>query len=136
MLETRTASKPASAETFIRSSASLGSDCRTASSTVATRSRWPSRMWPGFGSWIKLVLVVGEVVPAPVVALLVAGPVEARVIVVSLPPPSVKPIAIPATAAAPSRASAGPFQLTGGHLSGLADDVAREVGRSCRPGHL
>jgi hypothetical protein len=45
------------------------------------------------------------------------GPDEALVIVVPLPPPSLKPIAIPATAAAPSRASAGPFQLTGGHVS-------------------
>src|SRR5438128_1324458 len=132
MLETRTASKPASAETFIRSSASFGSDCLTASSTVATRSRWPSRMCPGFGSWIKVVLVVGEVVP-----VLVAGPVGALVIVVSLPPPSVRPIAIPATAAAPSRANAGPFHLTGGHLSGLAGEVARarELGRRCRTGH-
>jgi len=43
------------------------------------------------------------------------------VIVSLLPPPSVKPIAIPAIAAAPSRAKAGPFHLTGGHLSGLAD---------------
>src|SRR5207237_3449529 len=67
----------------------------------------------------------------PVVVVLVAagGADEALVIVVPLPPPSLKPIAIPATAAAPSRASAGPFQLTGGHVSGLAGDVARFLGR-------
>ena len=65
----------------------------------------------------------------PVVVVLVAagGADEALVIVVPLPPPSLKPIAIPATAAAPSRASAGPFQLTGGHVSGLAGDVARRT---------
>ena len=69
-------------------------------------------------------------VPVPAVALapcdvppadVVPVPVERFVIVSLLPPLRVKPIAIPAIAAAPSRAKAGPFHLTGGHLSGLAD---------------
>ena len=76
----------------------------------------------------------GVLVPVPVVVLAVcelpASVVpEASVIVVPSPPPSVKPIAIPTTAAAPSRASTGPFHLTGAHLSGLAGDVARFRGR-------
>jgi hypothetical protein len=70
-------------------------------------------MCPGLGRWSRVVLV-------PVVAVLVAVvPVseksrdEAFVIVESSPPPSEKPIAIPATAAAPRRARAGAFHLMG-----------------------
>jgi hypothetical protein len=83
----------------------------------------------GLGSvTLVYVLAVFEVSPDLPVPEAVEGPVEAFVIVVSLPPPTVKPIAIPATAAAPSNARTGPFHLTGGHLIGLAGDAARIAG--------
>src|SRR5215831_5984435 len=92
MLETITASKPASRETFIRSAAAFGSGCFIASSRVATSRGWPRRTWPGFGREIE--------------------PGDPGVL--SPPAPTEKPIATAATAAAPSSARAGPFHLMGG----------------------
>jgi hypothetical protein len=74
-------------------------------------------MCPGSGRWIEIVLVL---VPVDVVVPVSdARRDEAFVIVESSPPLSEKPIAIPATTAAPSRASAGPFHLTGRDSSGI-----------------
>src|SRR5947207_14259889 len=115
MLETSTASKPASCETFIRAVAAFGFACFIASSPVATSRRWPGRTSPGFGMDTPSPVVVAppveeppEVEPAPS-EVVPAAPVT----VLSLPPRSVKAIAMPATAAAPSRARTGPFHLMG-----------------------
>jgi hypothetical protein len=143
MLETMTPSNPASCESFVNAAAVAGSACLSASSTVATSSLCPRRVSRGRGITlarvvvpvvlvVEVVVALGEVEPAPVVvepvdvlpprstrvSTVVLPPRSTRVSTVVLaPPPSVKPIATPATAAAPASARTGPFHFTGGETN-------------------
>src|SRR5204863_4564645 len=102
MLESRTALNPASADNFATCSAAPAVGCLKESSSVPT-----IRRWPGF-----------VVVPAATVVPLDSVPEGPLVADDPEPPPRVKAIATPATAAAPASARRGPFHFTGGQPSG------------------